>query len=69
MQHVRSVSVGIWVRHGSRRETPAENSTAHFLEHMVFKGRSAVPPEDIAVKWIPSAACSMPSPQGTDLLQ
>src|SRR5208283_4047743 len=34
MQHVRSVSVGIWVRNGSRREVPAENGLAHFLEHM-----------------------------------
>src|SRR5258707_1578930 len=48
MQHVRSVSVGIWVRHGSRRETPAENGTAHFLEHMVFKGTERRSAEDIA---------------------
>ena len=38
MQHVRSVSVGLWVRNGSRCEVPAENGLAHFLEHMVFKG-------------------------------
>src|SRR5258708_12841179 len=48
MQPVRSVSVGIWVRHGSRRETPAENGTAHFLEHMVFKGTERRSAEDIA---------------------
>src|ERR1700694_2755997 len=48
MQHVRSVSVGIWVRHGSRRESPAENGTAHFLEHMVFKGTERRSAEDIA---------------------
>ncbi len=48
MQHVRSVSVGIWVRHGSRRETPTENGTAHFLEHMVFKGTERRSAEDIA---------------------
>src|SRR5258708_22734161 len=45
MPHVRSVSVGIWVRTGSRRETPDQNGIAHFIEHMVFKGterRSAV---------------------------
>ena len=48
MQHVRSVSVGIWVRNGSRREIPAENGLAHFLEHMVFKGTARRSAEDIA---------------------
>src|SRR5260370_22821781 len=46
MPHVRSVSVGVWVRNGSRREVPEENGLAHFMEHMVFKGterRSAEP--------------------------
>src|SRR5260370_31175255 len=38
MSHVRSVSVGLWVRNGSRREVPEENGLAHFMEHMVFKG-------------------------------
>ncbi|HXY01450.1 MAG TPA: pitrilysin family protein [Candidatus Limnocylindrales bacterium] len=48
MQHVRSVSVGLWVRNGSRREVPAENGLAHFLEHMVFKGTDRRSAEDIA---------------------
>ena len=48
MQHVRSVSVGIWVRNGSRREVLAENGLAHFLEHMVFKGTERRSAEDIA---------------------
>jgi predicted Zn-dependent peptidase len=48
MQHVRSVSVGIWVRNGSRREVPSENGLAHFLEHMVFKGTERRTAEDIA---------------------
>jgi predicted Zn-dependent peptidase len=48
MQHVRSVSVGIWVRNGSRREIPEENGIAHFLEHMVFKGTERRSAEDIA---------------------
>lgn len=48
MQHVRSVSVGIWVRNGSRREVPLENGLAHFLEHMVFKGTDRRTAEDIA---------------------
>ena len=48
MQHVRSVSVGIWVRNGSRREVRTENGLAHFLEHMVFKGTERRSAEDIA---------------------
>ncbi len=45
MPHVRSVSVGIWIQSGSRRETPEQNGVSHFIEHMLFKGttnRSAV---------------------------
>src|SRR6201993_187611 len=48
MQHVRSVSVGIWVRNGSRREVLSGKGLAHFLEHMVFKGTERRSAEDIA---------------------
>jgi predicted Zn-dependent peptidase len=48
MPHVRSVSVGIWVRNGSRLEVPEENGLAHFIEHMVFKGTERRTAEDIA---------------------
>src|SRR5271154_4980082 len=48
MAHVRSVSVGIWISNGSRREIPAEGGTAHFLEHMVFKGTERRSAEAIA---------------------
>src|ERR1700747_2791855 len=48
MSHVRSVSVGVWVRSGSRREVPEENGLAHFMEHMVFKGTERRSAEAIA---------------------
>jgi predicted Zn-dependent peptidase len=48
MPHVRSVSVGIWIRNGSRSEVSTENGLAHFLEHMVFKGTERRSAEDIA---------------------
>ena len=48
MPHVRSVSVGVWIRNGSRREVPEENGLAHFMEHMVFKGTERRSAEDIA---------------------
>ncbi|MFN9892391.1 MAG: insulinase family protein, partial [Acidobacteriota bacterium] len=35
MPHLRSVALGIWVRSGSRRESPADNGISHFMEHMV----------------------------------
>ena len=38
MPHVRSVSVGVFLRVGSRDETPATNGISHVLEHMAFKG-------------------------------
>jgi len=48
MRHVRSVSVGVWVRNGSRRESTEENGLAHFMEHMVFKGTERRSAESIA---------------------
>lgn len=35
---VRSVTVGIWLRTGSRDEPEAQAGIAHLLEHMAFKG-------------------------------
>jgi predicted Zn-dependent peptidase len=48
MPHVRSVSVGIWLQHGSRREPVKLNGISHFIEHMVFKGTARRSAEDIA---------------------
>jgi predicted Zn-dependent peptidase len=49
LPHVRSCSVGFWVRRGSRHEGAAEEGLAHFLEHTVFKGTEAYPtPDELA---------------------
>jgi predicted Zn-dependent peptidase len=48
MPHVRSVSVGIWIGTGSRRETPEQNGISHFIEHVLFKGTTRRSAEDIA---------------------
>jgi predicted Zn-dependent peptidase len=48
MPHVRSVSVGIWIGSGSRRESAEQNGLSHFIEHMLFKGTSKRSAEDIA---------------------
>ncbi|PUZ55112.1 hypothetical protein GQ55_5G185800 [Panicum hallii var. hallii] len=39
----RMASVGVWVDAGSRFELPGTNGTAHFLEHMAFKGTGRRP--------------------------
>lgn len=48
MPHLRSVSIGIWIRTGSRHEAPEVNGISHFVEHMVFKGTGKRSAEDIA---------------------
>src|ERR1700746_1862877 len=48
MAHVPSVSLGIWIGAGSRRESAEENGISHFIEHMVFKGTTNRSAEDIA---------------------
>jgi predicted Zn-dependent peptidase len=48
MPHVRSVSVGVWIGSGARRETASENGISHFIEHMLFKGTTNRSAEQIA---------------------
>lgn len=48
MEHIRSISIGIWIKTGSRDEDPQWNGISHFVEHMVFKGTKHRSAEDIA---------------------
>ena len=48
MEHVRSVSMGVWVKTGSRDELPEINGVSHFVEHMVFKGTKSRSAQKIA---------------------
>jgi predicted Zn-dependent peptidase len=48
INHVRSVSIGIWVRCGSRYEDDTSHGMAHFIEHMLFKGTKSRSAFDIA---------------------
>src|SRR5260370_40997748 len=50
MPHVRSVAVGVWLKRGSRHETPSQTGISHFIEHMVFKGTRNRPAEVIAAQ-------------------
>jgi len=44
----RTVSVGIWVDVGARDEQPDNNGSAHFVEHMLFKGTASRTAQEIA---------------------
>ncbi|MDB5752764.1 MAG: peptidase [Ramlibacter sp.] len=41
LPHVQSASVGVFLRVGSRDETPATSGISHVLEHMAFKGTAS----------------------------
>jgi predicted Zn-dependent peptidase len=48
MDHVRSVSVGVWLTRGSRHEPSEHGGIAHFVEHMLFKGTTSRSAQEIA---------------------
>ncbi|MCX6135759.1 MAG: pitrilysin family protein [Ignavibacteriales bacterium] len=48
LNHVRSVSVGVWIDVGSRDESSSMNGISHFIEHMVFKGTANRSVKEIA---------------------
>jgi predicted Zn-dependent peptidase len=49
VESVKSVSVGIWAKTGSRNETDEQAGVTHFLEHMLFKGTENRSSYDIAL--------------------
>ena len=46
--YVNSVSIGIWVKVGSRYESFENNGISHFIEHMLFKGTKNRSAKEIA---------------------
>ncbi|MGW8322120.1 MAG: M16 family metallopeptidase, partial [Thermodesulfobacteriota bacterium] len=48
MEHLRSVTMGVWYDVGARDETVGERGISHFLEHMHFKGTATRTAQDIA---------------------
>ncbi len=47
---VRSVAVGVWIRHGAACDSPEHAGVSHFLEHAVFKGTSRRSAFDLAAE-------------------
>jgi predicted Zn-dependent peptidase len=50
MPNLRSCTVGVWIRRGSRHERAEVNGICHFIEHAVFKGTRRRSALDIAVE-------------------
>lgn len=50
MPGLRSCTVGIWARRGSRHERAELNGICHFIEHTVFKGTKRRTALDIAIE-------------------
>jgi predicted Zn-dependent peptidase len=48
MPHLRSVSLGVWVKCGSRYEGTENVGISHFIEHLLFKGTQTRSAADIA---------------------
>lgn len=46
----RSVSIGVWVKVGSRHEPSEIGGISHFIEHMFFKGTGKRSAKDIAIE-------------------
>src|SRR5262245_15273463 len=48
MPHLRSASIGVWVKGGSRLEAGHPGGISHFIEHLLFKGTTKRTAADIA---------------------
>ena len=48
MPHLESVTLGVWIKSGSRNERDDEHGIAHLLEHMAFKGTGSRTARQIA---------------------
>src|SRR6267143_5162759 len=48
MRTLRSVALGVWMKRGSRHESPEQNGISHFIEHLLFKGTETRTAQDIS---------------------
>ena len=49
MPNLKSISLGVWLKKGSRHEREADNGISHFIEHLVFKGTMKRSAQEIAL--------------------
>ena len=50
MEGIRSISIGIWMKAGSRYEPAYLQGISHFLEHMFFRGTKKRTSKEIAIE-------------------
>ena len=50
MEHFESISIGVWIKMGSKYEVLEENGYTHLLEHMLFKGTKRRSYEEIGLE-------------------
>ncbi|MGM0508536.1 MAG: M16 family metallopeptidase, partial [Fusobacteriota bacterium] len=50
IDHVKSVSIGVFVKTGSKNEKENESGISHFVEHMLFKGTKSKTAQQISEK-------------------
>lgn len=48
LPHFRSVALAVWLKAGSRHETPEINGISHFIEHLIFKGTESLSSREIS---------------------
>ncbi len=48
MDHLETVSLGVWIASGARHERPEQHGLSHLLEHMAFKGTATRTAQRIA---------------------
>src|SRR5437867_7438338 len=48
MPHLRSVTIGVWVKCGSRYERDGSTGISHYIEHLLFKGTKTRSATEIA---------------------
>jgi predicted Zn-dependent peptidase len=49
MPTIKSVTLGVWLKKGSRHERGEDNGISHFIEHLVFKGTRTKSAQEIAL--------------------
>ncbi len=49
-KHLNAVTVGVWIKVGSRDEDEYNNGIAHIIEHMLFKGTKSMSAEELAIR-------------------
>ena len=67
LPHLHTASLSVFVKVGSRFESPADNGLSHFVEHMLFRGTSEHPSSRELSVAIESLGSSLHAETGRDL--